>query len=98
MAIDDVHIYNPLTVGSKEISNQSTTIQLYPNPNSGNFNLNVSNKLVGKHYHVFDVKGGLVKQGRIDATNSQLELSNAKKGVYFMRIEGLAKAERIVVL
>ena len=97
MAIDDVHFYNPLTVGAKEISIQEV-FNLYPNPNNGNFNLNVSNELVGKQYQVFDVKGGLVKQARIDAPNSQIELSNAEKGVYFIKIEGYAKAERIVVL
>ena len=97
MAIDDVHIYNPLTTSVKTVPPQKV-FNLYPNPNNGNFNLNVSNELVGKQYQVFDVKGGLVKQARIDAPNSQIELSNAEKGVYFIKIEGYAKAERIVVL
>ena len=97
MAIDDVHIYNPLTTSIKTVQPQKV-FNLYPNPNNGNFNLNVSNELVGKQYQVFDVKGGLVKQARIGSTQSQIELSNAQKGVYFLKIEDYAKAERIVVL
>ena len=97
MAIDDVHVYNPLTVGTVEEMIQPI-LNLYPNPNNGNFNLNVSNELVGKQYQVFDVKGSLVKQARIGSTQSQIELSNAQKGIYFLKIEGYAKAERIVVL
>ena len=96
-AIDDFEIYyaNPVSVAENTIK---SNVELYPNPNNGNFNLNVSNELVGKQYQVFDIKGGLVKQARIDTPNAQIELSHAEKGVYFIKIEGYAKAERIVVL
>lgn len=97
VGIDNVRVHTPISTSIKKRGNAST-LHLSPNPNNGNFNLNVSNELVGKQYQVFDLKGGLVKQSRIDATNSQIELSSAKKGVYFMRIEGQSKAERIVVL
>ena len=96
-AIDDFEIYhaNPVSVAENTIQ---SNVELHPNSNNGNFNLNVSNELVGKQYQIFDIKGGLVKQARIDAANSQIELSNAQKGVYFNKIEGYAKAERIMVL
>jgi hypothetical protein len=42
-------------VGSKEIAIE-TKIQLYLNLN--NFNLNVSNELVGKQCQVLEVRGG----------------------------------------
>jgi hypothetical protein len=55
IAIDDGHVYNLLMVGSKEIAIE-TKIQLYLNLN--NFNLNVSNELVGKQCQVLEVRGG----------------------------------------
>ena len=97
IAIDDVHIYNPLTVGVVDKEVAKTTFTLYPNPNNGNFNLKATSDIIGNNYQIFDIKGSLVQEDRISSTKSQIELGNAKKGVYFFKIVGTNEGKKWVV-
>ena len=95
-AIDDFNIrfINPVSLNE---NNKDHYITLSPNPNNGIFNLSVTNETVGKQYQIYDMKGAIVKEAIINSQLSQIELSEVKQGVYFIRIEGFSNAERIVV-
>lgn len=96
MAIDDINIYNPLTTAIEKVKAQQS-FALYPNPNDGNFNLEATSEIVGKNYQIFDMKGSIVQQAKISNTLSQIKLNNVNKGIYFLRIEGINKVEKLVL-
>ena len=97
VAIDDIRIYNPNTTSIPKLVEINNPFTLYPNPNKGNFNLKVEKELVGKNYQIFDMKGSVVIQSRITSILSNIELKQVNKGVYFIKIEGVNKTEKMVV-
>jgi len=60
-------------------------------------NLDVVEEQAGKQYQFFEIKGSIVKQSRISSILSQIELNNADKGIYFLKIEGVNKIEKLVI-
>lgn len=75
-----------LTVGMKEFASASP-IQLYPNPNSGDLNLDLS-AFKAKRVIVTDVLGVEVFRKDIDNENLlSIKLEDSKKGVYFVKSE-----------
>ena len=72
-------------------------IMLFPNPTNGSFNLKASTEIIGKHYQIFDLKGSIVKEARICATQSQIELINVNPGIYFFKIVGTNTVDKLVV-
>jgi len=96
LAIDEINIFNPLTTSIAKAKTEST-FTLYPNPNNGNFNLKATTEMVGKNYQIFDLKGSIIKEARIGNVQSQIELSNADKGIYFFKIVGTNEVKKLVV-
>jgi len=95
MVIDDIKVYRT-SVSIQENSLESA-FQLYPNPNNGNFNLKATSEMIGKSYQIFDMKGSIIHEARIESTFSQIELSNANKGIYFFKIVGTNEVKKLVV-
>jgi hypothetical protein len=95
MVIDDIKVYRT-SVSIQENSLESA-FQLYPNPNNGNFNLKATSGMIGKNYQIFDMKGSIIQEDRISSTQSQIELSNAGKGIYFFKIVGTNEVKKLVV-
>lgn len=76
----------PVTTGLHKLY-KDIEISLYPNPSKGNFHLQISNLInqeVIKYIFIYNVKGEVVYQSEKYQTN--LELSNLPKGIYFMRL------------
>jgi len=53
--------------------------------------------MIGKSYQIFDMKGSIIHEARIESTFSQIELSNANKGIYFFKIVGTNEVKKLVV-
>ncbi len=96
-AVDDFSVYyNAIPVSLHE-NTSNKTFNLYPNPNNGNFNLKATSGIIGKNYQIFDMKGSIIQEDRISSTQSQIELSNAGKGIYFFKIVGTNEVKKLVV-
>ncbi|HXB12324.1 MAG TPA: T9SS type A sorting domain-containing protein [Bacteroidia bacterium] len=67
-------------------SESNGAIQLYPNPNSGQFTLSV-NSVTGKsQFMVYSILGEQVSQFSINTTSIQIDLSNKAVGLYLYRV------------
>ena len=58
-------------------------LQIYPNPSSGIFN--ITGATVAK-YEVYNLLGQLVKSGKINDDNTDVDLSNQSKAIYLLKI------------
>lgn len=76
-------------------------IEMYPNPNKGTFNVNVTDGSGAYTIEVVDLSGRVIyQQGDITpGTAHKVELQNKAKGVYMVRLkgEGLNVTQRIVI-
>ncbi|MEO8761693.1 MAG: T9SS type A sorting domain-containing protein, partial [Bacteroidia bacterium] len=90
------------TVGIKKLTRNNNQVAVYPNPNSGSFNINYTG--VGKQLtiEVYNMLGALITSKQATIDNSQLltEITNLNEGVYMLRfiVDGLAlKTQRVIV-
>lgn len=67
---------------SKKLKND---IFLYPNP--VNDIMTLSSSFESGEYHVLDLQGQVLLQGRISSKEQSIDLSNFNSGVYFLRIQ-----------
>ena len=81
--IDDFVISGVLASDSFEMNQ----IEVYPNPSTGVFNLNLNN-VEAKNIEIYDVTGKLIKkmENKSITQLTQIDLSNASNGIYFVKI------------
>lgn len=72
-----------LITGMEEMENES--VRIYPNPAVEGSQLTVRSSLVHAVMEVYDAKGGLVFNSKLETSNSTIDV-NISKGVYFIRI------------
>jgi PKD repeat protein len=86
--IDNVQISNLVGVGEQYISKYNATI--VPNPNNGQFTLQISNLEGSAQVGIFNSLGIKIfsddVNGDKNTLNKQIDLSNFAKGIYFLRI------------
>ncbi|NTW34264.1 MAG: T9SS type A sorting domain-containing protein [Bacteroidetes bacterium] len=76
-------------VGVNEIQNISNTINIFPNPSNGKFNLEVlGNKGQITNLEIYNVLGELIYSSPIQKqqTSNEIDISNSPKGIYFVKI------------
>lgn len=89
---------NSGSVGIKE-NTLNTDLKLYPNPNNGNFNINIENIEKGLSLDICNVLGEKVYNQGISELNTVLDL-HLKSGVYFVNItdiHGNKAVKKIIV-
>ena len=91
---------NAVTISNTGINDEknSLAISVYPNPSNGMFNLNLPE---GQAYElvVTDLTGKVMLQKTVKANTAQLDLNQAAKGVYLLKITGQNKtAPRKLIL
>ncbi|MBC7721092.1 MAG: T9SS type A sorting domain-containing protein [Pedobacter sp.] len=64
--------------------NSDKNIVIYPNPSTGNFNLTVSDDLVGAKVIVFNILGQIIKDFTLNTITTN---QNLDKGMYLLEIE-----------
>lgn len=73
-----------------EIAPVQQGINIYPNPNTGQFRVALNNRAISNgvqlQIKIYDLLGESVYQSYITGANSQIELPNPTKGVYFYRM------------
>ena len=91
-----VFTYN--TVGIGEVV--ATGFNLYPNPNTGEFTVQLNGlPATDTYYTVHDATGKLVHQGGITGPVTQMDLQGARSGMYFLQVvqNGQVTTQRFVV-
>jgi hypothetical protein len=82
--------YGNIITSIKQQHSQSGNLQLYPNPNNGNFSLNYDNKGAANLYlQVLDVSGKTVLEKQVahqDKSEIKLNLSGLQKGIYWIKL------------
>ena len=89
------------TVGLDEVN--SSEISIYPNPSTGNFNLNISNvNTASVDVEITDVSGKVILSNAYNtnngSVNESINISNVDDGVYIVRVNGgQSMVKRIVI-
>lgn len=98
---DDTTVVVTVTDISVAENAYNAGIEMYPNPNNGRFNVNVTNGSGTYAIEVVDLSGRVVyHKGNITpGTAHEVQLQNKAKGVYMVRLkgEGLNATQRIVI-
>ena len=63
-------------------------MNLYPNPSSGIFNINIEGLNVGADIFILDLSGRVIKEQSISVRDNSIivDLSSSPKGIYFVKI------------
>lgn len=72
------------------------TISIYPNPTSGNFNIEVNNELIGSNVSIYNILGQKIKDFTLDFITTTQNLNN---GIYLLEIEkdGNKTSKKLIV-
>src|SRR5690606_21107450 len=62
-----------------------TKFSVYPNPFSGIFNVVRASNSENDSYDIFDIMGKIIGKGQLIDTETQIDLSSAQSGVYFLK-------------
>lgn len=70
-----------------EISEENIiSFEIYPNPTSGIFTIQLSSEEINNHVEIFDISGKVVYTSNFKGTNMQVDLNMNQKGAYFVRV------------
>lgn len=88
--------------GNLSIDNDTfDSVELYPNPvKSGNsFHIKVDENMIGASCKVYNTKGAIVWEGRVENTDTECNVRKLRSGVYAVEIEneGVLIRKKIVV-
>lgn len=74
---------NIVSIEEEEFNNKVT---VYPNPNSGQFQISIENNTKDALIEVYDVVGNIIERRIINGNQTTLDISNQAKGVYFVKV------------
>ena len=75
------------TLATKEITNATSNLSIYPNPASNRVNINLRNNKEIAKVIITNVLGEVVKTTMINGENTQLSIEELINGVYYVSIE-----------
>ena len=84
--IDDVSIMR-CNVGIDEIKNENDGGVIYPNPNNGEFTINLNKEYKNVEIEITDVIGQVVYNAALKETTQTTVQLNAKSGIYFIEVK-----------
>jgi len=85
----------PITAGSScfptsaiSESNAISSMIIYPNPSSGKFYIECSNRsLINETYEIFNLDGKKIESGKIENIQGEVDLGNFPNGIYLVQIK-----------
>jgi hypothetical protein len=89
----------PCAVGLME-EQAELFIQLYPNPSSGQVQLELSGRFEGNiEMTVMNMNGSIVEQNTVARGSNTIDLNNQAKGIYFVQLTGdkIHRVEKLVI-
>ena len=70
---------------------------VYPNPNSGELNFILEEKLIPCRYHITDQMGRYIKNGVLDQSEGSILLNSMAPGLYYLILEGKSSNHPIYI-
>lgn len=99
MKVDWIRVYKPVQkTGIDDV--EAAGIKVYPNPNRGQFTVNLPKELKQQSIHVYNVNGQKVYAGSISGSKHQVNIKNAQQGIYFLTLnyEGVPLQKKVMIL
>ena len=75
---------NVSTIGYNDLS--SSQIKLYPNPNNGEFYLEIPEQFINQQVQIFDLNGRLVFKQEVNTTLNLIQTEKLARGSYHLKI------------
>jgi len=97
IAIDDINIADFVSIDKNDLSN---SISIYPNPNNGNFKVEIIDvSLKNILLEIRDISGRIIHKQTINKQLNDINVSNLAKGIYTVTLksEGKQTVKRIVI-
>jgi ELWxxDGT repeat protein len=66
---------------------QNSSLQIFPNPNPGNFTLLSSGRIIDGTISVFDIAGKLIHEQAMEGNSVNIVLPSPAKGVYLLKLK-----------
>ncbi len=86
MYLDNINVSSPTLTAIQNIIN-STDVKVYPNPNKGQFNLEITNYELGiTNIEIYDALGQQVYHASVNPGTTQIDLDAKAGGFYFYRV------------
>ncbi len=77
---------NKSTEAINEVDKKTKYIGVFPNPNTGQFTLSLSNINEKCSVEIYNVMGERIKSEELRAKSEEIEMSNQPNGIYFYRV------------
>jgi hypothetical protein len=87
---------NSLNVSEAEKGIENQLIKIYPNPSSGNFNIEIDENLIGLKATIYNLLGQKIKTFDLKSTTTNQYLN---KGIYLLEIEkeGIKTVKKLII-
>jgi uncharacterized repeat protein (TIGR01451 family) len=79
----------------EELTQNGKSLLVYPNPTSNSITIK-GEKNMNQSFHIFDQMGREVFKGKLDGTETEVNLSILSKGIYTLKIDGNFKPANII--
>lgn len=96
--VDTSECIQVLTVGIARNSVEQFSINLYPNPNTGRFTIEVDKSKVSQNYQIFNLEGSIIQEGRLSSRHTLIDLNGFGKGIYFFRLNESGISRKVVLI
>ncbi len=86
---DNVAIFADLLLSSETHERSSSSLRVYPNPSAAAISIDIDgDQLVPiSNYHIFDMRGKMVKSGQIQGNQAMLDLNTLESGTYILLLQ-----------
>ena len=81
-----VNVFNPFTVGIKNVSAQPFTVNVFPNPTNNYLSVNLSSYSIDNQLLITDVLGNVVYKQTLCCLNNTIDVSKWSNGIYFYEV------------
>ncbi|MDG1145110.1 MAG: T9SS type A sorting domain-containing protein, partial [Flavobacteriales bacterium] len=75
------------TLATKEITNSTSNLSIYPNPASNRININLGNNKEIAKVTITNILGKVVKTTTMNGESTQLSIEELINGIYFVSVE-----------
>ncbi|MDX2360997.1 MAG: T9SS type A sorting domain-containing protein [Crocinitomicaceae bacterium] len=80
------------------IEDDISLINIYPNPNSGNFIISVDASIIGKQYELVDNLGRILHKGRLEQSSNTIDQVDLVQGSYYIQVEESTISIKFIVV
>ncbi|MFM7661097.1 MAG: T9SS type A sorting domain-containing protein, partial [Bacteroidota bacterium] len=73
------------TIGFSDL--MQDRIQVYPNPNNGEFSIEIPSELLGQLLHIVDINGRLIKSIKVNKLVNSIDILDLARGSYWLQMD-----------